>query len=111
MPKIILKTGESLPAIQGSIGVVPFKCWDKNGSEAFKARILEHNASNAAFYVMGPVKGLISSPGRGGRHSARSKRGMSIAGRKGWKKYYSKVNVPQLVHGAHARRTAKQDES
>ncbi len=108
MPKIILKTGEgdnsqvvSLDAIQGSIGAVPFKCWDKNGSKAFRQRILKRNASSAAFYVLGPsVKGLVDRLERGGRHSARNKRKMAAGGQKGgekkaWNKYSHQWNIRQ----------------
>ena len=111
MPKIILKTGNSqlvsLDAVQGSIGDVSFKCWDVKGSEALRTRILERNASNASYYVLGPVvRGLINKLERGGKHSVRTKRKISMAdrGKKGWRKYYGKPNVKQRFSGAGRKR-------
>ena len=110
MPKIILQTGETLDAVQGSIGLVPFKCWDVNGSEGLKARILKRNASSAAYYVLGSaVKGLIERAERGSKHSARNRRHMAKGERAGWKKYYSKINVSQRKQGTRSYSAAKQD--
>ncbi len=119
MPKIILKTDNGRivfsRAVHGQIGLVPFKCWDVKGSEAFRARILKRNASAASYYVLGPVvKGLISRLERGGKHSARNKARMTEGGRKGgekkgWRKYYSQVNVPQSLQGAQSRRASNRN--
>ena len=110
MPKIILKTGDSqivsLDAVQGSIGAVPFKCWDVKGSEALRTRILERNTSNSAYYVLGPsVKGLMDGVHKrykiGGKHSAKTRKGIALAAsKKGWRKYYDKPNVKQRFSGA-----------
>jgi len=117
MPTIKLKMGDSqivsLDAVHGKIGAVPFKCWDKDGSEAFRAKILKRNASNASYYVLGPVvKGLIGRLERGGKHGAKTRRRMTEGGRKGgekkgWRKYYSQVNIPQSLQGAQSRRAAR----
>ncbi len=83
MPKIILKTGESLSAVQGFINQVPFKCWDKNGSEAFRARILERNTSNAAYSVLGPmIKGLGGLLKKGGKKGAKTRKLQARGGRR-----------------------------
>ena len=102
MPIIRLKTGELVGAKTGTLGIVPFKCWDKHGTDKLLKRIQARVDEKRQYFVCGPVKGLINASMIGGKHSAktRAKIGNALRGRKkADAKNENAVNVPQLHRG------------
>ena len=102
MPIIRLKSGELVGAKTGTLGTVPFKCWDKNGTDKLLKRIQARVDEKSQYFVCGPVKGLINTSVIGGIHSAktRAKISRALTGRKRvGAKNEKAVNVPQLHRG------------
>ena len=102
MPIIRLKSGGFVVAKRGMLGTVPFKCWDRNGTDKLLKRIQARVDEKRQYYVCGPVKGLINTSMRGGIHSAktRAKISRALTGRKrAGAKNEKAINVPQLHRG------------
>jgi len=112
MATIKLQSSEVLEnAEQGFIGLIPFKCWSRDGSESFLKTILEHNASPAAYHNLGPGTERNSRLEKGTKHSAKTRRRIAKASRMqtGRGKQEKQYNVPQSVPAANAmsQRVAK----
>lgn len=113
MVLIKLTTGKSLNAIQGRIGLVPFKVWDKDGSRAALDKIMARTDAKRSYFVAGPknLKGLMTkeergwgahSAGlRGGWHSALTRRKIANALKAQTKKQKKTCTVPLRGWRAH----------
>jgi len=110
MATIKLQSSEVLEnAETGFIGIVPFKCWSRHGSESFLETILKRNASNAAYHILGPGIERNSRLERGIKHSAKTRRRIAWAsrgqtGRGKQEKQYNVAQSVQTVAGAKKRR-------
>lgn len=102
MAIIRLESGEIVGGKMGMLGTVPYKCWDKKGTQALLKRIQARVDEKSRYFVCGPIKGLINTSMRGGNHSAKTRAKIAYALR-GRKKANAKnekaVNVPQLHRG------------
>jgi len=103
MVLIKLTTGKSLNAIQGHIGLVPFKVWDKDGSRAALDKIMARTDAKRPYFVAGPknLKGLMTKEERGGWHSALTRRKIAIALKSRTKKQKKTCTVPLRGWRAH----------